>query len=33
MKGIGMNKAGLFDHPQIAQGHILKKRLLYKITS
>jgi RimJ/RimL family protein N-acetyltransferase len=32
MKRIGMSKAGLFDHPLIPEGHILKKHLLYKIS-
>ena len=31
MKKIGMTKEGLFDHPSIEDGHILKQHVLYKI--
>jgi ribosomal-protein-alanine N-acetyltransferase len=30
MKKIGMVKQGLFDHPAIEDGHILKQHILYK---
>lgn len=32
MKKIGMIKLGLFDHPQIEDGHTLKKHVVYKTT-
>ena len=32
MQRIGMNKVGEFDHPLIADGHFLKKHIIYKIT-
>jgi [ribosomal protein S5]-alanine N-acetyltransferase len=31
MKRIGMQKAGEFSHPLIADGHILKQHILYRI--
>lgn len=30
MKKIGMSKAGVFDHPLIEDGHVLKLHVLYK---
>jgi RimJ/RimL family protein N-acetyltransferase len=30
MQKIGMHKAGYFDHPMIAEGHWLRKHVLYK---
>jgi len=30
MKKIGMVKQGLFDHPSVEDGHILKQHVLYK---
>jgi RimJ/RimL family protein N-acetyltransferase len=30
MKKIGMSKAGVFDHPLIEDGHVLKPHVLYK---
>ncbi|MBS1521534.1 MAG: GNAT family N-acetyltransferase [Bacteroidetes bacterium] len=33
MQRIGMDKAGEFDHPLIADGHWLKKHVVYKIAS
>jgi RimJ/RimL family protein N-acetyltransferase len=33
MQRIGMEKAGEFDHPLIADGHWLKKHVVYKISS
>ena len=33
MKKIGMNKVGVFDHPLIEDGHVLKRHVLYKITT
>ena len=32
MKKIGMIKQGVFDHPSIEEGHILKSHVLYKIS-
>jgi ribosomal-protein-alanine N-acetyltransferase len=32
MKKIGMVKAGYFEHPSIADGHPLKRHVLYKIS-
>lgn len=31
MEKIGMNKVGVFDHPLIEDGHVLKRHVLYKI--
>jgi len=31
MKKIGMTAAGYFDHPAIADGHVLKPHILYRI--
>jgi len=31
MEKIGMNKVGIFDHPLIEDGHVLKRHVLYKI--
>ena len=31
MEKIGMKKDGYFDHPRIADGHFLKRHVLYKI--
>jgi RimJ/RimL family protein N-acetyltransferase len=31
MKKIGMDKAGLFEHPMVEDGHFLKQHVLYKI--
>ena len=33
MQRIGMNKTGEFDHPLIADGHWLKRHVVYKISS
>jgi [ribosomal protein S5]-alanine N-acetyltransferase len=33
MQRIGMSKIGEFDHPLIADGHILKKHVVYKIAA
>jgi len=32
MKKIGMIKEGSFEHPSIADGHVLKQHVLYKIS-
>lgn len=32
MKKIGMAQVGLFDHPLITDGHVLKKHVVYKIS-
>jgi RimJ/RimL family protein N-acetyltransferase len=33
MINIGMTKQGLFDHPALEDGHILKQHVLYKINT